>query len=432
MIVGYLGSGSENIWIGGSTNPRVFQANTLQDVSLPDHQQYMNHIEMNGQRVNSPVLQHDSICIWDGNQGAWVTAIPNYTYLAGFKDDFTGTGSDTPPGWTLKSGTKVDDSDPTKVALSHDTEIISDKTFDPSKGGSIRWKVDSSGQTAGREVQYSVYLYGEGGSILQFWFNVNHTGGESTIRLDGHWSPKSVMFPSHVPAPAEGHEGTLSWTSTDVRLKTTNGIDVSYPWTQLVGSTAANLSDFGNEAKVALRGRPGTAQNFDWVEVKESRAEDPIDAYFPHWTRPQKSSLIGTVDIPENYDVSFELKPLGIVSNWSSLFHVTANGNNSRIPAFWLHKGTTRLHAAPGSLTNDNPWWSSDALSVGEVARIRLVAYGSQVQLHINGQLANSWDNHQRTVHSGVNLYAGGPWYPAADAELRNLQITTSQAGDLL
>ncbi len=183
-------------------------------------------------------------------------------------DDFTGTGGGAPPGWSLVSGASVNDSDPTKVALNSDTEIISDATFDPSNGGTIRWQVDSSGQTSGREVQYSVYLYGTGGSILQFWYNVNHAGGQSTIRLDGHWSPASVSFPSQVPGPAEGHEGTLSWTAAGVQVTTTHGIDVSYSWSELVGATATSLADFGTEGRVAIRGRPGTPQNFDRVGVE--------------------------------------------------------------------------------------------------------------------------------------------------------------------
>ncbi len=271
MIVGYLGSGSAKIWIGGSSTPTVFQANTFQNLDL-SHQNYLLRVEVDGDQFRSPVVQHDSVVIWDGNQKAWLTVVWDQgawavTPIAGFSDDFTGTGSGAPAGWTIKSGTSVDDSDPTKVALSRDTEIVSETTFDPSKGGQLRWKIDSSGQTSGREVQYSVYLYGEGGSILQFWFNADHRGGRSTIRLDGHWSPASVVFPSQVPAPAAGHEGTLIWAASAVRLVTSDGIDVQYPWSQLVGSTASDLSDFGNEANVGLRGRPGTSQRFDWVKV---------------------------------------------------------------------------------------------------------------------------------------------------------------------
>ncbi len=207
--------------------------------------------------------------VWMSSTAAW--AAPHRV----LDDDFTGTGTGVPPGWTVKSGSHVDDSDPTKVSLSRDTEILSSTQFDPSKGGSIEWKVDSSGQTGGREIQYSVYLYGEGGSVLQFWFNVNHAGSTSTLRLDEGWRPASVSFSSQVPIPAAGHEGTLTWTPTTVRLQTSFGIDVSHPWSALVGSTASKLADFGQRASVAIRGRPGTAQRFDRVSVMAGTLAGP-------------------------------------------------------------------------------------------------------------------------------------------------------------
>ncbi|MEM1137587.1 MAG: hypothetical protein AAGI07_17230 [Bacteroidota bacterium] len=78
MIVGYLSSGKDaaKIWIGGSTDPNTFEPNTILKVDMPSTMQYMNHVMINGARVNSPGLQYNSIAIWDGDSNTWITATP--------------------------------------------------------------------------------------------------------------------------------------------------------------------------------------------------------------------------------------------------------------------------------------------------------------------------------------------------------------------
>ena len=52
-----------------------------------------------------------------------------------------------------------------------------------------------------------------------------------------------------------------------------------------------------------------------------------------------KQSGSHKVNVPENYKLSFTLKPTGTVADWSSIMHFTGDNENilknSRIPGIW-------------------------------------------------------------------------------------------------
>ena len=144
------------------------------------------------------------------------------------------------------------------------------------------------------------------------------------------------------------------------------------------------------------------------------------------WFTPTRDNLLATIDMPANYEVSFDVRPTGTLTKYSSLVHATAFDDNSRIPGFWFNPHNTDLHVVPGHVGSGNPYKNVGELPVGAVSQVRLIAFGPAVRCYIDGELRASWDNHERTAHEGVKLYAGDPWYIAAAAEIRHVEIRES------
>ena len=63
------------------------------------------------------------------------------------------------------------------------------------------------------------------------------------------------------------------------------------------------------------------------------------------------------------YEVSFEVKPLGEVTDWTSVIHLTTENNaedfGSRTPAVFFKKGGSRLHICSSISLNRNYCWDA-------------------------------------------------------------------------
>ena len=68
---------------------------------------------------------------------------------------------------------------------------------------------------------------------------------------------------------------------------------------------------------------------------------------------------MGTVALPTDYTVAFDITPNGRAGGWRNIIHVTATGGNccsygDRIPGVWFYPGTRRLHIRDGSNSEGN------------------------------------------------------------------------------
>ncbi len=224
----------------------------------------VNH---DGHRVRRVLLSVAAACLLFGLSGTALLAQPD------FQDQFTGSDPGMPPGWSFCSpsayeGDSVNDAPPNQVRLSADTCIMSDSTFDPSGGGHMAVHVGHSGETNGREIQYSLYLLGEDGVLLHYWLNAHHDSGKSHISLDEGTRTTGVMFNTEGPVP-NNHVDKLYWDSEGVRFTRSDPPDydtvdyeVSYTWEELGGTP-----DLNTQARIAIQGRPSTVQRFETVKV---------------------------------------------------------------------------------------------------------------------------------------------------------------------
>ena len=125
-----------------------------------------------------------------------------------------------------------------------------------------------------------------------------------------------------------------------------------------------------------------------------------------------------------NYKLSFEITPRGTVSGWGSILAFN-NGNaccgfGSVSPAIWFYPGATTMYYTIGDST-DGLWrFDTHALPLNVRTSVTLVCNGKNVTLTVGAKVYTATQPTNRYVGNLV-AYAGDPWYPAANAEIRGL-----------
>ena len=146
-----------------------------------------------------------------------------------------------------------------------------------------------------------------------------------------------------------------------------------------------------------------------------------------------QGNKIGTVArTTGNYILSFEVVPIGINANWGSILHFT-NGDDccnfgNRSPGIWFWPGSTQLHCRIGDSTNGN--WGIDTLAIPLNVRTKVTIECNGVDVKVTVG-ANVYTDKQPTSRfaGDLTVYAGDPWYPAANAQVYNLDYKILPAG---
>ena len=126
-----------------------------------------------------------------------------------------------------------------------------------------------------------------------------------------------------------------------------------------------------------------------------------------------------------NYKLSFEITPRGTVSGWGSILAFN-NGNaccgfGSASPAIWFYPGATKMYYTIGDST-DGLWrFDTLALPLNVRTAVTLVCDGKNVTLTVGAKVYTATQPTYRYV-GNLTVYAGDPWYPAANAEIRGLK----------
>ena len=143
----------------------------------------------------------------------------------------------------------------------------------------------------------------------------------------------------------------------------------------------------------------------------------------------QTSRNYGQLDVKDNYIIRCLVNISGkVASNWGTLFHLTATGNNccnvgDRIPGAWFHPGKTTIHFRVGDKTNGN--WGIDTTSelpLNQDIQLEFRAIGNSISLLVNGQeIATA----QQPTPGGrpkgrATLWAPDPWYAPFKGVMRN------------
>jgi len=167
--------------------------------------------------------------------------------------------------------------------------------------------------------------------------------------------------------------------------------------------------------------------------------------------------LSGRTVFPE-YDISVDLRITGTVSGWSNIFAFSVDHanhdlihpkNGDRIPAVFLHSGTSKLHICSGINGNNNHCYNSAAMEMDTWFNLRITQTtkhfssahanaGSHIfyAIYINGEQVYEIQNDAAQTYENVRAeFANG--YPntssprVSSAQYRNFAFTTNAKSDV-
>eukprot|EP00466_Bigelowiella_natans_P010902 jgi/Bigna1/76348/fgenesh1_pg.40_\ len=150
----------------------------------------------------------------------------------------------------------------------------------------------------------------------------------------------------------------------------------------------------------------------------------------------ERNRHVGKVDTVQEYKISFDITPSGVVHSWSNIFHFIKDGadgihagKGSRLPALFFYPGSTRLHFRSETSKDKNAGCDpKEALIRGVNYHVELIAVQgvkhSRFIVRLNGFTKCHIVN-EATLAKGednVHLYLSDPWYPAAKAMVKNFK----------
>ena len=153
----------------------------------------------------------------------------------------------------------------------------------------------------------------------------------------------------------------------------------------------------------------------------------PGSSLLPSAPEIRQNNKIATIISTGNYVLTFKITPLGTINAWSNILHFTnmnTNSDISRMPAIWFVPGTTRLHVRMGD-TNDWNWGIDQTivLPMNQETIVKLTCKDKNVHLNLSGAVSSDTymkQPKQRPVGPAI-VYAGAPWYYAANARINSL-----------
>ena len=127
-----------------------------------------------------------------------------------------------------------------------------------------------------------------------------------------------------------------------------------------------------------------------------------------------------------NYILSFEILPTGTVDCDSNILHFTTGEDccdfGTRSPGFWFNPNGTTLSVSIGDSTDGN--WYIDAdkeqLPINVWTKVILECNGPDVTLSV-GESVYTAKQPTRRFSGNLTVYAGDPWWAAANANIHNL-----------
>ena len=215
--------------------------------------------------------------------------------------------------------------------------------------------------------------------------------------------------------------------------------------------------DFTRESQTLVRNAEcvlDQVRSIEIVPIRQARAPlpAPADSRSEEWIQKDEIKLadrsLGTFRTSTFYRLSFDIKPLGTVSNWGSIlrFSDKPNENYPRLPAIWFTPGDLRLHVKQSTRQNANAGPSSTRpLVMGrwnsvvvELSRTHHDTSASgTLRVWINGDIAAEHKNRGAGDQDGP--YPGGQrhvymgtrqrMYDIANAVVRNVKYVHLPAG---
>jgi hypothetical protein len=143
----------------------------------------------------------------------------------------------------------------------------------------------------------------------------------------------------------------------------------------------------------------------------------------------RQSRSLGWVTVPDNFQLTFDVTPLGVTSAWSNFLHFTStgannNGGGSRMPAVWFHPGRTSFHCRQDTTAVRNDGFDTSnnmPLNVLVSLKIRMVDRTMEVFLDdvLQGTRVFTGDR----IVGSAEFWMTDPWYASANALVANVAM---------
>lgn len=139
--------------------------------------------------------------------------------------------------------------------------------------------------------------------------------------------------------------------------------------------------------------------------------------------------------MPKDFKIVFDIIPRSSSTGFTSILHITGDDQDyttsaSRIPAIYFNPGSTALYIRFGGPSrsceeddNQFPGLTSKPLPIGQTTQVTINAIGSVVQVLFNKTAVGLQVLKCDRVYGKAVIYVSDPWYPAADATVKNLFI---------
>ncbi|XP_066923942.1 uncharacterized protein [Clytia hemisphaerica] len=138
------------------------------------------------------------------------------------------------------------------------------------------------------------------------------------------------------------------------------------------------------------------------------------------------------------YEVSFDIKPFGTKpTDWRNVLYVTVGGKLSKygdqIPAVWFEPGHFKIRVCSSiDGSYDHCYTSAADLPKNKYTHINIKQEENTQGIYfytikIDGDEKYRIQNNQPRTFRDVKVYKSNPWYPAANAYIKNLKVITTK-----
>jgi len=137
------------------------------------------------------------------------------------------------------------------------------------------------------------------------------------------------------------------------------------------------------------------------------------------------------------YEVSLTVRPIGVVSGWTNVLHITAGDENNqkmgdRIPSIFFISRSTKLHISTGcngnKNTNINP---PESLPIGKDTKVTIRVDDDVFTVHYDGREVGRKACIKPFEPNGqlASVYLSNPWYLNSKAIVGNVFYSSATEG---
>jgi hypothetical protein len=148
------------------------------------------------------------------------------------------------------------------------------------------------------------------------------------------------------------------------------------------------------------------------------------------YTPKQNTVIASNINMTQNYILSMDITPAGVVGNWASIIHFTTGPDccdqSHRSPGIWFAPGTVDTFALHIGHSNDGGWAARPSgmpFAIGKTSKFKLECMGQNITVTVDGVVYKYKKDGERYSGRINTVYGSDPWYPAANCLVENVVL---------